>query len=162
MRIASLLSLSFHMHLRLVGVHIVIITVAVFISAGSVSIVIAAFTAPRNGNSNLTKNSDRHHCPKVHYVPGRATSRAGRASCPSILADQSSPINPRRLTSPAFRGKLASEPAFRRITAGCRNKIWSRNLCRGPSSALTIRPLTLSVSLSGTFSPVFRPILRSI
>jgi len=81
------------MHLRLVGVHIVIITVAVFISAGSVSIVIAAFTAPRNGNSNLTKNSDRHHCPKVHYVPGRATSPAGRASCPSILADQSSPID---------------------------------------------------------------------
>ena len=51
-------------------------------------------------------------------------------------------ISPYQLTSPSFRGKLPSEPAFRRITAGCRNKICSRNLCRGPSFALTSRILT--------------------
>ncbi len=47
-----------------------------------------------------------------------------------------------QLTSPSFRGKLAFEPAFPRIAAGCRNKICSRNLCRGPSSALMLRPVT--------------------
>jgi hypothetical protein len=29
--------------------------------------VIAASTEPRNGNSNLTKNRDRHHCPNGQH-----------------------------------------------------------------------------------------------
>src|ERR1019366_9064680 len=55
--------LNFHLHLRLVGVHV--LTVAAFPAPDSLSIVIAASTEPRNGNSNLTKNSDRHHRPEV-------------------------------------------------------------------------------------------------
>src|SRR5208282_1302720 len=59
MRIASLLSLNFHVHIRLVGVH--------FLNCSSLSrphclsVVIAPSSQPGNGNLNLTEKSDRDH-----------------------------------------------------------------------------------------------------
>jgi len=59
--------LNFHVHLRLVGVHF--LTVAAFPALTPLSIVIALSAEPRNGNSNLTKKSDRHHRPNSqHYA----------------------------------------------------------------------------------------------
>src|SRR4029077_18370746 len=80
--------------------------------------------------------------PKPRSSPGPCaqSERLGSLRVPAKKPQRK--ISPCQLTSPAFRGKLPSEPAFRRFTAGGRNKICSRNLCRGLSFALTSRILT--------------------
>src|SRR5260370_20226135 len=88
-------------------------------------------------------------CPLELHFTGRTFAlchrRKGRR--PKLQNYQSTHQFSLQLTSPSFRGKLPLEPAFHRIIhAGGRNKICSRTLCRGPSSALTIRILTSPAS----------------